>query len=381
MNKALILFLSLMLLASCEQAASQVSGDRYPSQQENFKLEKITGELVHPWSVAFLKGGDYLVTERRGKLWRVLPTGQKFEITGMPKVYETGQGGLLDIALEPNFENGGWLYFSYSATAPNDKSIANTEVARAKLNLGSNTLGDAEIIFRATPKVKGDNHWGSRLLFAPDGNLFITLGERFNYSEEAQNPQNHLGTIVRIKPNGDIPNDNPFANNKDGIMPRIYSYGHRNVQGIALNLHSGDIWAHEHGPKGGDEINILKSGANYGWPKVTFGINYWGTKITDLRTAPGMEDPILQWTPSIAPSGMAFYEGDQFPNWQGDLFVGALAGQHLRRLELEGDKIIAQETLLENLDERIRDVRVYNGEIYILTDSEDGALLKLVPAQ
>lgn len=360
-------------LAGCSNAESN---EAVHTQQADFHVVSVVQDLDHPWALAFLPGGDFLVSERRGKLWRISESGSRQEIIGVPEVYHEGQGGLLDIALEPDFADGGWLYFSYAAGTDD---AANTEVARAKLNLQQNRLQDVEVIFRAQPKVEGGNHWGSRLLFAPDGHLFITLGERFDYMKEAQNPENHLGSLIRIKPDGTVPDDNPFAGDETA-MPEIYSYGHRNVQGIALNPETDDVWAHEHGPKGGDEINIIKPGANYGWPAVTFGISYWGTTISDKTSAPGMEDPVLQWTPSIAPSGMVFYTGDKFPQWKGDLFVGALAQQHLRRLELDGDQITAQEELLKDRGERIRDVRQgLDGYLYILTDESDGELLRLEP--
>jgi glucose/arabinose dehydrogenase len=365
-----------ILVASCAQAEDN---EAVSSSQADFRVIEVATELSHPWALAFLPGGEYLVTERRGKLWRITPEGQKIEVTGVPAVYHEGQGGLLDVALAPDFTDGGWLYFSYAATDPQNPDLANTEVARAKLNLRQNRLMETEVIFRADPKVEGGNHWGSRLLFAPDGNLFITLGERFDYLEEAQNISNHLGTIVRLMPDGAVPPDNPFVA-REGAKPEIYSYGHRNVQGIALHPDTGKIWAHEHGPKGGDEINILKPGANFGWPAVTFGISYWGTEISDKTSAPGMEDPVLQWTPSIAPSGMVFYAGDEFPEWKGDLFVGALVMKHLRRLELDGEKVIEEEVLLKDRAERIRDVRQGpDGYLYILTDEDDGKLLRLAP--
>lgn len=368
--------LALMVLSSCAQAEDNQT---VTSQQADFRVVKVAQELNHPWSLAFLPGGDYLVTERRGKLWRITPKGVKTEINGVPNVYHEGQGGLLDIVLEPDFEDGGWIYFSYAASAKDDRDMANTEVARAHLNLRQNRLTDSEVIFRADPKVEGGNHWGSRLLFAPDGMLHITLGERFDYKEEAQNPANHLGATIRITPEGNIPPDNPFADGIEGD-PKVFTYGNRNIQGIALHPETGEIWAHEHGPKGGDEVNLLKPGANYGWPAVTFGISYWGTKISDKTSAQGMEDPILQWTPSIAPSGMAFYTGDKFPEWEGDLFVGALAHKHLRRLELDGKKVTGQEELLNDQGERIRDVRQSpDGHLYILTDEPDGSLYRLEP--
>lgn len=369
-----------LFVTGCAQAEEE-NESVISSQQADFRVVSMTGGLHHPWSLAFLPDGDYLVSERRGKLLRISPKGQKTEITGVPQVYDEGQGGLLDIALEPDFSDGGWIYFSYAASDDGDEDKANTEVARAKLNLRQNRLTDLTVIFKAQPKVEGGNHWGSRLLFAPDGMLHVTLGERFDYKEEAQNPKNHLGATIRITPEGNIPDNNPFA---DGVKgdPKVFTYGNRNVQGIAQHPKTGEIWAHEHGPKGGDEINILKAGANYGWPAVTFGISYWGTKISDKTSAPTMEDPILQWTPSIAPSGMTFYTGDKFPEWQGDLFVGALAHKHLRRLELNDTKITAQEKLLEGRDSRIRDVRQGpDGYLYILTDESDGHLLRLEPAK
>jgi glucose/arabinose dehydrogenase len=364
------------LTAGCAQAES---GAVVQSEQASFRVVEIVQDLHHPWSLAFLPNGDYLITERRGKLWRISPRGQKTEITGVPQVYHEGQGGLLDIALEPQYSPGGWIYFSYAATAPDNQDIANTEVARARLNLDQNRLTDIDVIFKASPKNEGGNHWGSRLLFAPDNSLYITLGDRFDYKEEAQNPANHLGAIIRIMPDGKIPSDNPFAGQSDK-KPEIYSYGHRNVQGMAAHPQTGKIWTHEHGPKGGDEINILKPGANYGWPAVTFGISYWGTEISDKTSAPGMQDPILQWTPSIAPSGMVFYNAELFPEWRGDLFVGALAHKHVRRLELDGEIVIAQEELLKDRNERIRDVRQGpDGYLYILTDESSGKLLRLEP--
>ena len=368
---------AILLVSGCAEA--QENNVPVKSEQAEFKIVPVAQGLDHPWSLAFLPDGNYLVSERRGKLWRLSSNGQKREIQNVPEVYNIGQGGLLEILPEPDFEDGGWLYFSYAATADDDKDIANTEVARARLNLRQNRLTDTEVIFRAEPKVEGDNHWGSRMLFAADGKLHITLGERFDYKEQAQNPANHLGTTIRINPDGSVPDDNPFVNHPEK-RDEIFTYGNRNPQGLALHPQTQEIWQHEHGPKGGDEINILKAGANYGWPAVTYGISYWGTEISDKTTAPGIEDPILQWTPSIAPSGMAFYTGDKFPQWKGDLFVGALAHKHLRRLELDGKKIIAQEELLKGRKDRVRDVRQGpDGFLYILTDESNGELLRLEP--
>ena len=241
-------------------------------------------------------------------------------------------------------------------------------------------LTDVETIFVAAPKTGGRAHYGSRLLFAPDGSLYVTLGDRYSHRKEAQNPGTHLGSVIRITDSGGVPADNPFVGRSDA-RPEVFTYGHRNVQGMALHPRTGAVWTHEHGPRGGDEVNILKPGANYGWPAVTHGVDYSGAVISDRSEAPGMEPPLVYWVPSIAPSGMAFYSGDAFPEWQGDLFVGALAGAHLRRLELDGDRVTAQEELLVDLNERIRDVRSGpDGFLYLLTDASDGRLLRLVPA-
>ncbi len=237
------------------------------------------------------------------------------------------------------------------------------------------------MVFRANPKTPGANHYGSRLLFAPDGTLFVTLGDRFGFMFRAQKVGDHLGTIVRIRDDGGVPKDNPFVGRRNAL-PEIFSYGHRNVQGIALRPGTSTVWAHEHGPLGGDEVNILKPGVNYGWPAITYGIDYSGAKISDRTKAPGMAQPIVTWVPSIAPSGMAFYDGDKFPGWKGDLFVGALARTHLRRLELEGDRVVAQEELIEDLGERIRDVRSGpDGFLYLLTDHPEGRVLRLEPVR
>lgn len=371
-----------VFLFGCDPSTSTAADDGQlrTSDQAAFYLREVAGDLYHPWSLTFLPNGDYLVTERRGKLWHIKADGDsRTEITGLPDVYHEGQGGLLDIILAPDFENSRTVYFSYAAADDQDSDLANTEVARAELNPDLQRLTNMKVIFKAMPKVEGGNHWGSRLLFTPEGHLYITLGERFDYKDEAQNPENHLGALVRLNPDGSIPSDNPFVDHPI-YKADIYSYGHRNAQGIALHPETGEVWLHEHGPKGGDEINIIKAGANYGWPKVTFGVSYMGFEISDKTSAPGIEDPILQWTPSIAPSGMAFYTGDKFPEWKGDLFVGALAKTHLRRIELDGQTVVGQEELLKDLGLRIRDVRSGpDGYLYILTDENNGQLLRLEP--
>lgn len=336
----------------------------------------IADGLEFPWSVAFLPDGSFLVTEREGRLQHISADGKtRSAIAGLPDIFVAGQAGLFDIALSPDFAHSGQVYFSF---AGGDRQANNTELARATLDVASHQLKDVEVIFKAAPKVSGSSHYGGRILFTPDGqHLILTLGDRYDHRDRAQTLDSHFGKTVRLKLDGSIPADNPFVN-VPGAKPEIYTYGHRNMQGIALLPGTDGVWAHEHGPRGGDEINILKAGQNYGWPLVTYGREYSGLPITDLRHKDGMEDPQVHWTPSIAPSGMAFYTGDKLPQWKGDLFVGALAGQHLRRLDIQGGKIIRQERLLTTLGARIRDVRsAPDGYLYLLTDAPDGQLLRL----
>jgi glucose/arabinose dehydrogenase len=341
-----------------------------------FRLVEVAAGLANPWSLAFLPGGDMLVTERPGRL-RLIRDGKlaRQPVAGAPKVAARGQGGLLDVVPHPRFSENGLIYLSYAGDGDGG---AGTEVMRAKLN--DTALEEAKVIFRVTPKTPGGNHYGSRLLFAPDGNLFVTLGDRFTYRDQAQSTADHLGTVVRIRDDGSIPEDNPFKGQANA-QPEIYSYGHRNSQGIALRPGTSEIWQHEHGPRGGDEVNLLKPGANYGWPKITYGVDYSGAIISDKKEMPGMEQPVVYWVPSIAPSGMAFYDGDKMPAWKGDLFVGALALTHLRRLRLDGQRVTEQEVLLEDLGDRIRDVRSGpDGFLYIVTDDpRNGKVLRLEP--
>ncbi|HMA15998.1 MAG: PQQ-dependent sugar dehydrogenase [Bacteroidota bacterium] len=347
------------------------------SEQQDFRIETLAEGLRHPWGLAFLPDGGILITERPGNL-RLFKDGalQSEPVPGIPSnIAARGQGGLLDVALHPDFAENGLVYLSYAGSGEDG---ANTEVARARFDGAA--LDDLEVIFRAQPKVGGGNHYGSRLLFAGDGTLYVSLGDRYRHMKEAQSLANHLGTIVRLNDDGSVPEDNPFVG-RDDARPEIFSYGHRNVQGLALHPETGEVWAHEHGPQGGDEVNLLKPGANYGWPAVTYGIDYSGAIISEKSEAPGMEPPVLHWTPSIAPSGMTFYDGEAFPEWRGDLFVGALSHLHLRRLELDGREVTGQEVLLASLSERIRAVRQgTDGLLYILTDSAEGRLLRLSPA-
>lgn len=347
------------------------------SERHAFRVVELADGLAHPWGLAFLPDRRILVTEREGGLRLFDASGAGSNpVSGIPEIYASGQGGLLDVALHPDFASNSLIYLSYSGRGAGG---VGTEVARARL--AGDALTELEVIFRQQPKVSGGRHFGSRLAFAPDGKLFVSMGDRGGYMREAQNPENHIGTVVRLNDDGSVPADNPLVG-RPGVRPEIYSYGHRNVQGMALRPGTEVIWTHEHGPRGGDEVNVLRPGANYGWPAITYGIDYSGATISDKTAAPGMEQPVVYWVPSIAPSGMDFYDGDRFPGWRGDLFVGALAGSHLRRLTLDGDRVTGQEVLLEDLGERIRAVKQGpDGLLYVLTDSYDGQLLRLEPAE
>jgi len=339
-----------------------------------YRTVTVAKVLVHPWGMAFLPGGRMLVSERPGRLRIVSRDGTISKpVSGLPKIAAVGQGGLLDVALHPDFAKNKLVYFSFAEPGV---GVQGTAVARGRLE--GNALKDVEVIFRQKPKLYGGRHFGSRLVFAPDGTLYISMGDR-GRMKRAQNRRNHQGTIARVNDDGSIPKDNPFSDTAQ-VLPEIYTYGNRNVQGMALNPWTGIVWAQEHGPRGGDEVNILKSGANYGWPVITYGIDYDGSNISNITHKDGMEQPVLHWTPSIAPSGMAFYSGDKFPQWKGDLFVGALKDRHLRRIDLDGDNVVGQEILLEELKQRIRDVRSGpNGFLYVLTDAPDGEIIRIEP--
>jgi len=351
----------------------------FPSDAGPLSVETVARGLDHPWGLAFLPDGRMLVTERPGRLRIVAPDGKlSAPVAGVPPVRASGQGGLLDVVLDRNFANNRTIYLCFADPASGG---GRTAMARARLTDGdAPALDDVKVIFRQEGPLSSGNHYGCRIVQARDGNLFLTMGDHFTHRNEAQNLANHLGKIVRVTPDGAVPPDNPFAGRTDA-KPEIWSYGHRNAQGAALHPQTGKLWEHEHGPMGGDEINIPLAGKNYGWPVIGYGIDYNGAKIHEATAKPGMEQPIKYWVPSIAPSGMAFYNGALFPSWRGSLFTGALAGQMLVRLSLDGSKVTGEERLLQNLNERIRDVRQGpDGALYLLTDSSAGRILRVAPA-
>ena len=342
------------------------------------KLTEVASGLQNPWSLAFLPDGRMLVTERPGQMRIVGRDGRvSAPIAGVPEVHARGQGGLLDVAVSPNFADDKLIVFSYAEPTAGG---ARTAVARARLDAEGLQLEDVRRIFAQNEDPSGNHHWGSRLVFARDGTLFITLGDRFHSRDRAQALDSHLGKVVRIAMDGSVPADNPLTGRADA-RPEIWSWGHRNVQGAALHPQTGDLWTHEHGPQGGDEINRTRAGLNYGWPEVTYGREYvTGRKIGEGEAREGVEPPVLQFTPSIAPSGMAFYTGDVFPQWKGNLFVGALKFQLVARLVLEGDRVVHEERLFTELGRRIRDVRQGpDGHLWLLDETE-GRILRLDPA-
>ena len=349
------------------------------SEQGTLEVTPITKGLEHPWALAFLPDRQgMLVTERPGNLRVVTADGKRSApISGVPKVWAKGQGGLLDVVLSPDFKQDRMVYLSY-AEGGGEGDKAGTAVGRGRLSDDLTTLKDFKVIFRQEPKLSVGNHFGSRLVFDRDGYLFITLGEN-NDRMTAQDLDKLQGKVVRIYPDGKVPDDNPFVG-QAGVRPEIWSYGHRNPQGVALNPWSGTIWENEHGPKGGDEINVIERGKNYGWPLATNGINYSGQPIPEAtgKTAEGTVPPHHVWEVSPAISGMAFYDADRFKPWQHNVFIGALASQELIRLQFDGDKVVHEERLMGELKARIRDVRQGpDGYLYVLTDEEDGAIYKV----
>jgi glucose/arabinose dehydrogenase len=337
------------------------------------RVTTVAKGLVHPWALAFLPDGRMLVTERPGRLRIVSRDGKlSAPLAGVPRVHAQGQGGLLDVALDPAFATNQTIYLSYAE--PADDGTAGTSVARA--HLGDRALTDVRVIYRQQPKVMSGGHYGSRIVFRRDGTMFVTQGERMNYREQAQNLASDLGKVVRIHPDGTIPRDNPFVGRKN-VRPEIWSYGHRNVQAAALHPDTGELWTIEHGARGGDELNHPQAGKNYGWPVITYGIDYSGAKIGEGTAKAGMEQPVYYWDPVIAPSGMIFYTGDAYPGWKGSIFVGSLTPGCLVRLQMQNGRVTREERYLDT-GERIRDVaQGPDGLIYAITDEEDARILRI----
>jgi glucose/arabinose dehydrogenase len=370
---------SLVAAASSAVLAQPVTASGASAEP---KAITVASGLVNPWALAFLPDGRFLVTERPGRMRIVSADGRLGPpLAGLPPILAEGQGGLLDVVLDPRFASNRLVYWSY--TEPGEADLNGTAVARGRLDgePGAERLAEVQVIFRQLPKTTGRHHFGSRLVFTPDGRLFVTLGDRFHRKDDAQTLDNHLGKVVRIEPDGKVPADNPLAG-RAGARAEIYSWGHRNVQGAALHPASGELWATEHGPQGGDELNIVQPGRNHGWPLITFGRNYGiGTKIGEGTERSDVVPALRTWQPtSIAPSGLAFVTSDRYPGWKGSLVLGALREQALVRLTLDGRTVVKEDRHLKSLNARIRDVRQGpDGLLYVLTDNADGRLIRLQP--
>ncbi len=363
----------LVFILSCLLcSASQADQNSTPGQQ-SYKTETLIESLNSPWSLAFLPNGDYLITELNGELLRVThgASPRKIKIAGVPDIYVAAQGGLFDVLLDRNFEDNQRIYLSY---AHGKKSANATRLISAELM--NDELSNIKVLFTASPWKSTPQHYGGRIVQLGDGTLLLTVGDGFDYREQAQKLDSHLGKIVRVDESGNAPSNNPWVSDKDAL-PEIWSIGHRNEQALLVTP-SGVVYENEHGPRGGDEINIIQPGNNYGWPVITQGIDYNGASITPYTEYEGMLQPLVDWTPSIAPSAMVFYQGDMFTEWQGDLLVVSLAEKSVRRIDLDDGKVVKDERIFPQLDTRMRDIRIdRQGAIYILTDGADGKLLRL----
>jgi glucose/arabinose dehydrogenase len=354
--------LGLLLCLTCAPALAR------------YELVTVAQPLSYPWGIAFLPDGNLLVTERTGTLRRIGSDGAiSAPLAGVPEVFVRGQGGLLDVALDPAFAANALVYLSY---AHGDAKANATRIARGRLTDAG--LEDLEVIFTAVPSKDTPQHYGGMLAFLPDGTLLVTTGDGFVYREAAQDRSSMLGKTIRINADGSLPRDNPFA--EDPAAAAVWTYGHRNPQGLAVDPANGAVYQHEHGPRGGDELNLLEPGRNYGWPAATFGLDYTGARVSPYTELPGMTPPLHYWVPSIAPSGLAIYRGEAFPEWRGSLFVGALVNREVRRLTLDARAVVDEESLFAELGERIRNVRAGpDGRLYLLTDEEQGKVVRVEP--
>lgn len=359
-----------IFLSACNDA----SGGAVSAEDNSaYSLQVLTAEVDRPWGITWLPQGDMLITSRQGTLHRLKANDQLVSISGVPEVHVNGQGGLLDIALPPDYERSGWVYLTYASSA-GASSGSNTTVARARL--AGNALVDLEIIYKAEPDTTKGQHYGSRMAFDGDGNLYFSIGDRGARDENPQDLSRDGGKIYRLAPDGSIPPTNPFVGRSDAL-PAVYSYGHRNPQGMAVHPQTGQVWIHEHGPRGGDEVNIIKAGANYGWPVLSYGVNYSGTQFAEAQIREGYESPVHHWTPSIAPSGMTFVTSDKYPQWQGYLLVGSLKFAYVELCQLEGDQITATTRLFEDIG-RVRDVKQGpDGYLYVVTENK--GIVRVMP--
>lgn len=367
-----IAYLCLFVVVTSVSCAQKTENTATLPERSVFTPEQVVADLGIPWGMAFLPDGSMLITEKSGSVIH-FRDGVKTEVRGVPPVYVRGQGGLMDIELHPDYESNGWIYLSYASEEGEGKG-GHTALARARLSGGQ--LTGLQVLYKARPNTTAGQHFGSRIEFDGDGYLYFTIGERGQRDENPQDLSRDGGKVYRLHDDGRIPADNPFVSQK-GALPAIYTYGNRNPQGMARHPETGEIWIHEHGPRGGDEINILKKGANYGWPVITYGINYSGTKITDKTAMEGMEQPIHYWVPSIAPSGMCFVTSGRYPEWKGSLLVGSLSFQYLERLELDGRRVLRREKLMDGIG-RVRNVRQGpDGYIYVAVEGK--GIYRLLP--